>query len=58
MLRLNTSNANATASFSTNVTQPSGSEYICSPGVNNIDILTLVSFDGSNVHIVASNKFI
>jgi len=48
----------ATASFSSNVLQPSGSSYVPSPGANNEDILTLVSFDGTSVYVVASNKFI
>lgn len=46
-----TSNTNASASFSTNVKQPSGFAYIPTPGDSKIDVLTLASFDGTNVLI-------
>jgi cytoskeletal protein CcmA (bactofilin family) len=46
-----TSNQEASASFSSNVLQPSGFAYIPTPGDNKIDVLTLASFDGTNVLI-------
>jgi hypothetical protein len=57
-VKLTTANASATASFSSNVLQPSGSSYAPSAGTNNNDILTFISFDGTNVNLVATNKFI
>jgi hypothetical protein len=57
ILKLTTIGA-ATASFSPNVLQPSGSEYTPSPDPNNNDILTIAAFDEQNVYVVSSNKFI
>jgi hypothetical protein len=44
-----TSNTQASASFSSNVKQPSGFAYLPSTGSGAIDVLTLASFDGTNV---------
>jgi hypothetical protein len=44
-----TSNTNASASFSSNVKQPSGFAYVPTPGDNKTDVLTLACFDGTNV---------
>jgi hypothetical protein len=48
MIRI-TSNTNASASFSSNVLQPSGFAYIPTAGDNKTDVLTLACFDGTNV---------
>jgi len=47
-----------TASFSTNVLQPSGSRYTPSSGSGAKDVLSLVAFDGTNAMLVAAKKFI
>ena len=44
-----TSNTLATASFSSNVKQPSGFGYLPSTGSGAIDVLTLACFDGTNL---------
>jgi hypothetical protein len=48
----------ATASFSTNVKQPSGSLYRPTSGSNNVDVLSFVSVDASNVYLVSAKKFV
>ena len=48
----------ATASFSTNVKQPSGSLYRPTSGSNNVDVLSFVSIDTSNVYLVSAKKFV
>lgn len=48
----------STASFSSNVKQPSGSAYLPTSGSGQIDALSLVAVDSSNVYLVASKKFI
>jgi hypothetical protein len=50
--------SNATASFSTNVLQISGSRYTPTSGSGAKDILTFVAFDTTNVYLVNSKKFI
>ncbi len=57
LLRVDITNATPSASFSTNVLQPEGSEY--TPSANgSIDVLTFTSFDSTNALLVAVNKFI
>ena len=59
IVKLAVQNASPTASFSTNVLQPSGSEYIPTAGaVGSIDILTFTVLDNSNALLIATNKFI
>jgi len=53
-----TSNTNASASFSSNVKQPSGFAYIPSTGAGDIDVLTLASFDGVNVLVTNVTKLV
>lgn len=48
----------ATASFSSNVKQPSGSAYTPSSGSGNKDVLTFASWDASNVYLVNVKKLI
>ena len=48
----------ATASFSTNVKQPSGSLYRPTSGSNNVDLLSFVSLDATNVYLVSAKKFV
>ena len=48
----------STASFSSNVKQPSGSAYLPTSGSGQIDALSLIAVDSSNVYLVASKKFI
>ena len=48
----------ATASFSSNVRQISGSAYTVTSGSNQTDILTFVALDATNIFLVASKKFI
>jgi hypothetical protein len=57
VLRLNTI-AVPTASFSTNVLQPSGSRYTPSSGSNQIDVITFVAFDNSQILAVNTKRFI
>jgi hypothetical protein len=47
-----------TASFSTNVLQPSGSRYTPSSGSNQIDVITFVAFDNSQILAVNTKRFI
>ena len=53
-----TTGTNSTASFSTNIKQPSGSFYLPTSGSGNKDILSLVAFDSSNLYLVAVNQMI
>lgn len=53
-----TTDTNASASFSTNVKQPSGFAYLPSTGSGNIDVLTLASFDGTNVLVTNVTKLV
>jgi hypothetical protein len=48
----------ATASFSTNVKQVSGSRYIPTSGSGKLDVLTFVSFDSTNVYLAKIQNFI
>ena len=48
----------SSASFSSNVKQPSGSAYLPTSGSGQIDALSLVAVDSSNVYLVASKKFV
>ena len=57
MIRI-TSNTQASASFSANVKQPSGFSYIPSSGSGDIDVLTLASFDGTNVLVTNVTKLV
>ena len=56
LVRVNTTQALAVATFSTNVLQPVGNEYTASVGINEVDILTFTSFDGTNTNLVAVNN--
>jgi len=53
-----TTGTNSTASFSSNVRQPSGSFYLPTSGSGRKDILSFVSFDSSNLYLVAVNQMI
>jgi hypothetical protein len=53
-----TTGTNSTASFSSNVKQPSGNSYLPTSGSGQIDALSLIAVDSSNVYLVASKKFI
>ena len=53
-----TTGTNSTASFSTNIKQPSGSFYLPTSGSGNKDILSLVAFDSSNLYLVAVNQML
>ena len=48
----------STASFSSNIKQPSGSSYLPSSGSGRIDALTVVAVDASNLYLVAAKTFI
>jgi hypothetical protein len=48
----------STASFSTNVKQPSGSAYLPSAGSGITDLLSLVALNTTNVYLVNSKRFI
>jgi hypothetical protein len=48
----------ATASFSSNVKQVSGSRYLPTSGSGRQDILTFVSFDSSNVYLAKLQNFV
>jgi hypothetical protein len=48
----------STASFSSNVKQPSGNLYLPTSGSGQIDALSLIAVDSSNVYLVASKKFV
>jgi hypothetical protein len=48
----------ATASFSSNVKQVSGSRYVPSSGSNNTDLLSFAAFNSTAIYLVASKKFI
>ena len=47
----------SSASFSSNVKQVSGNTYLPTSGSGQIDVLSLVAVDASNVYLVASKKF-
>lgn len=53
-----TTGTNSTASFSSNVKQPSGSAYLPTSGSGQVDVLSLLATDSSNVYLVASKRFI
>jgi hypothetical protein len=53
-----TTGTNSTASFSTNIKQPSGSFYLPTSGSGKFDILSLVSFDTTSLYLVAVNQMI
>jgi len=48
----------STASFSSNVKQPSGSSYLPSSGSGKVDALSAIAVDASNLYLVASKLFI
>lgn len=48
----------STASFSSNVKQPSGSVYLPSSGSGRIDALSVAAVDTSNLYLVASKFFV
>jgi hypothetical protein len=48
----------STASFSSNVKQPSGSAYLPSSGSNVVDVLSLVAASTSVAYLVNSKRFI
>jgi hypothetical protein len=53
-----TTGTNSTASFSTNIKQPSGSFYLPTSGSGNKDVLSLVAFDSNSLYLVAVNQMI
>jgi hypothetical protein len=53
-----TTGTNSTASFSTNIKQPSGSFYLPTSGSGNKDILSFVAFDTTSLYLVAVNQMI
>jgi len=53
-----TTGTNSSASFSTNIKQPSGSFYQPTSGSGKADILSLVSFDTTSLYLVAVNQMI
>jgi hypothetical protein len=53
-----TTGTNSTASFSTNIKQPSGSFYLPTSGSGNKDVLSLVAFDTTSLYLVAVNQMI
>lgn len=53
-----TTGTNSTASFSSNVKQPSGSAYLPTSGSGQVDVLSLLTTDSSNVYLVASKRFV
>jgi hypothetical protein len=53
-----TTNTQASASFSSNVKQPFGFGYLPSTGSGDIDVLTLASFDGTNVLVTNVTKLV
>jgi hypothetical protein len=53
-----TTGTNTTASFSTNIKQPSGSFYLPTSGSGNKDVLSLVAFDSNSLYLVAVNQMI
>jgi hypothetical protein len=57
-LLLTTAGFPATASFSTNVKQVSGSRYLPTSGSGRQDILTFVSFDSTNVYLAKIQNFV
>ena len=48
----------SSASFSTNIKQPSGSAYLPSSGSGVIDVLSLVALNSTNAYIVNAKRFI
>lgn len=48
----------STASFSSNVKQPSGSAYLPSSGSGRVDALSVMATDASNLYLVSSKFFI
>ena len=48
----------STASFSSNIKQPSGSAYLPSSGSGKIDILSFVSFNSTDLYLVSINNMI
>jgi hypothetical protein len=48
----------STASFSSNVKQPSGSSYLPTSGSGRVDALSVAAVDASNLYLVASKFFI
>jgi hypothetical protein len=48
----------ATASFSSNVKQVSGSRYLPTSGSSRLDVLSFVSFDSSNVYLAKLQNFV
>jgi hypothetical protein len=58
MLELSQSLANATVTFSSNVTFPSGSAYTASFTNNAVDIVSFVSFNGSTLRAISAKLFI
>lgn len=53
-----TTGTNSTASFSTNIKQPSGSAYLPTSGSGQLDVLSLVAWDTTTAYLVNSKKFI
>jgi len=54
----NSPSPSPTASFSSNVRQISGSNYIPSSGSGVIDMLSFVSFDGTTAYLVSAKRFV
>ena len=49
-----TTGTNSTASLSPVLLQPSGSAYSASVGVSKKDVLSLISFDSTNMYVVST----
>jgi hypothetical protein len=47
----------STASFSSNVKQPSGLSYLPTSGSGRVDVLSVATADAGNVYLVSSKNF-
>jgi hypothetical protein len=54
----NSASPSPTASFSSNVKQVSGSRYIPTSGSGANDLLSFITFDGTNVFLLSAQKFV
>ena len=57
LVEVGISNSSPTASFSTNILQPSGSGYTPTPNSGSKDVLTFTTFNSTETLLVAVNKF-
>ena len=51
-------NGTGTATFSNNIKQPSGSFYTATTGAGAVDVVTLISVDGSNLYMANTKNMI